>query len=126
MRLSLPHKSGLVEIYPDKIVIEKTYAGFLHKKSFSFSEIYTIERHPRRAFVDDAFLRLNTGNLFPVHPGSLLENCIPFSSDEEMDAAYQILTTALNPDIRQKERAFTPIETLDDCTLECYNKDNTF
>ena len=93
---TLLHKSGVVEIYEEKLVVKKKGSLFAMRsgseKTFYFEQIRSIEKNRKRPFYDDAFIQIEVGGSGGgKQGGSLLDNAIPFSSNEEMDAAYAIL-----------------------------------
>lgn len=108
---TLEHKSGVVEIYDDKLVIKKKGSFFTMRsgseKIFYFDDIRSLEKNRTRPLYDNAFIQIDIGGSGGgKQGGSLLDNAIPFSTNQEMEDAYEVLSAILN-DYQTKKKSAT-------------------
>ena len=97
---TIKHVSGIAEIYPDKIILQKKgsllYFRSGSSKTFYFDQIKAIEKNRVRPLMDHAFIELDLGGVGTKQGGSLADNSIPFYTNQEMEDAYAIVEKYFN------------------------------
>lgn len=115
---TLTHQRGTLELYEDKLILKKNGSLFwmqsASQRTYYYDQITSIEMNRARPMIDGAFVQINTGGQVTTQGGSGLENSIPFRTNEELEAAYNIIMQFYNAYKRKQHNSNAPNDTADE------------